>query len=838
MKPVLWLSYALKNLRSGLKGFWILLTCLTLGVASIAIIGSLGAAIERGLTEQGQPLLGGDIEFSLIHREVNEKEKAFIASLGHLSRVATLRAMATANGRSTLVEIKAADDAYPLFGAMGYEQSALQPPVTSGRSPEGVAVDPLLLGRLGLKVGDTFKIGTSVLAVHAVITNEPDRISDGIVLGPRLLMSHQALQTTGLIQPGSLITWRYRVRLPEGATLAEAKAIVERANTQFPDSGWRVRARDNAAAGAERFVERLSYFMSLVGISALVIGGAGIANAVSAFVSRRTATIATLKCLGISQANVFGLFLTEIVLVALLGITIALLAGAATPWLASTLFGDVLPLPVATAIAWWPLGFAALLGLLVTVAFAIVPLARIARIPGTALFRSHLVEGGGFAWAYIAVALAILMIASLLIYMAFDNGRITLYYLGGLAASFVVLALLAIALLRSVALLPQARPLLLRQAVKALHRPGSSALSVILALGLGLTLFVALALTDATISREIRAGIPGKAPAFFFLDVRNDELPAFREAATKEPGVKEVENAPMLRGRMVAVKGIASDKVVAKPEAAWALRGDRGLTYAETLPEGSELVKGEWWPKDYSGKPLVSLVDEIADGLGIDIGDEITVNVLGRDVTAEVASLRKVNWRSFGINFVMVFSPNTLKAAPHSHVVTVEMEGGDEAAFLNSMAADFPSVTAVRVKEALATVSDLLGQMLSAVRGANALTLLTGVLVLAGALAAGLATRSYEAVVLKTYGATRRQLLWSFMLEFGLLGLVAAIFGVIAGSLAAWFLALYILEMDFAFLPMVAIITALIAMLLTTLAGLTVTARALSAKPSAYLRNE
>lgn len=838
MKPFLWLSYGLKNLRSGLKGFWILLTCLALGVASIAVVGSLGAAIERGLAEQGQPLLGGDIEFALVQREATDSEMAFIASLGEVSRVATLRAMASAGGRSTLVEIKAVDGAYPLYGAMAYEPGALQPAVTGGGDAQTVAADPLLLGRLGLKSGSLLKIGASEFAVRAVIANEPDRISDGIALGPRLLMTHEALQATGLIQPGSLITWRYRVKLPQGATLTEAKAVLERANRQFPDAGWSARARDDAASEAGHFVERLSYFMALVGISALIVGGAGIANAVSAFVSRRTATIATLKCLGISQANVFGLFLTEIVLVSLLGIAIALVAGAATPWLADAFFGDILPLPVATAIAWRPLGLAALLGLLVTLAFAVVPLARIARIPGTALFRSHLVEGGGLAWPYVGVALAILGLAAVVIYMAFDNSRITLYYLGGLAGSFAVLALLALALLKALALLPQARPLLLRQAVSALHRPGSAALSVILALGLGLTLFVALALTDAAISREIRAGIPQRAPAFFFLDVGSDELAAFREKAMQEPGVRQVENAPMLRGRVVAVKGIAADKVETAPDAAWALRGDRGLTYADELPEGSSLVKGDWWPSNYSGKPLVSLVDEIAEGLGLAIGDEITVNVLGRDVTAEVASLRKVNWRNFGINFVMVFSPNTLKAAPHSNVVTVEMEGGDEAAFLNRMAAEFPSVTAVRVKEALATVSGLLGRMLSAVRGANALTLLTGVLVLSGALAAGLTTRSYEAVVLKTYGATRRQLLWCFMLEFGLLGLVAALFGVIAGSLAAWFLALYILEMDFAFLPGVALATALIAMLLTILAGLAVTARALSARPSAYLRNE
>jgi putative ABC transport system permease protein len=628
------------------------------------------------------------------------------------------------------------------------------------------------------------------------------------------------------------------VKLPDGATLADAKAVAERSGSEFPGAGWRVRGRDNAAAGAERFVERLSYFMSLVGISALIIGGAGIANAVSAFVSRRTSTIATLKCLGLSESNVFGLFLTEIMLVALIGIVMALLAGAATPWFAATFFGALLPLPVATAIAWKPLAFAALLGLLVTLAFAMVPLARIARIPGAALFRSHVVEGRGFARSYLVAALAMLGLAALLIYLAFDNGRITLYFLGGLVGSFMVLGLLALGLLHALAFLPRPRPLLLRQAVKALHRPGSSALSVVLALGLGLTLFVTLALTDATISREIKAGIPGKAPAFFFLDVRNDELPAFRAEAAKVPGVTDIKNAPMLRGRMVAVKGVAADRVVARPEAAWALRGDRGLTYAETLPEGSELVRGTWWPEGYSGKPLVSLVNEIADGLGIAVGDEITVNILGREVTAEVASLRKVNWRSFGINFVMVFSPNALQTAPHAHVVTVEMQGGDEPAFLNRMAAAFPSATAVRVKEALATVSELLGQMLAAVRGANGLTLLTGVLVLAGALAAGLATRSYEAVVLKTYGATRRQLLWAFMLEFALLGLVAAVFGIMAGSLAAWFLARYILEMDFVFEPLVAVATALIAMVLTILAGLTVTARALSAKASAYLRNE
>ncbi len=835
----LWLRYALKNLRSGLKGFWIFLTCLTLGVAAIAIVGSLSAAIERGLAEQGQPLLGGDLEFSLIHREVSSAELAFVKSKGAISRIATLRAMATANANTTLVEIKAIDDIYPLYGALTYEAGARLPVLGMVEGVQTVAVDPLLLGRLGVKLGERIRIGSKEFVINAVIATEPDRISDGIVLGPRLFMSHAALASTGLIQPGSLITWRYRVKLTGDTALSAAKAIIAEANTAFPDSGWRIRARDSAAQGAERFVERLGYFMSLVGIAALIIGGAGIANAVSAFVTRRIGTIATLKCIGLSNRDVMGLFLTEILLVSLLGIAIGLGAGAVAPALAKFAFGHLLPLPLSTVIEAKPLAFAGALGLLVTLAFAILPLARISRIPGAALFRSHLVEGRGKRnWLVLGTAALILALAAGLILLSFDNMRVTALYLAGLAGAFVLLAALAWVLMRAVAALPRPRNILLRHALQSLHRPGASAVSVILALGLGLTLFVALALTDRTISEELRAGIPDKAPAFFVLDVRNEELASFRSLALAQKGVTAVNNAPMLRGRMVSVKGVAADQVKVAPDAAWALRGDRGLTYADVPPEGSKLVEGQWWPPDYSGPPLVSLVDEIAEGLDLKIGDKITVNVLGREIEAEVRNFRSVNWRSMGINFVMVFSSNTLKAAPHSHVVTIEMEGGDEAAFLNTMAQAFPSATAVRVKDALATVSDLLGRMLAAVRGANALTLLTGVLVLSGALAAGLASRSYEAVVLKTYGATRRQLLTAFMLEYGLLGLVAALFGIVVGSVGAWYLSSFILELGFSFSWPVAVITAVLAMVLTICAGLLVTARALSVKPSSYLRNE
>jgi putative ABC transport system permease protein len=836
----LWFRFAARDLRSGLQGFWIFLTCLTLGTAAIAMIGSLSASIERGLNEQGQVLLGGDVEFSLIHRETTEKELAFIASKGTVSKVETLRAMAVAPETTTLVEIKATDSAYPLNGKVALEDGVqLADAISSKNGTFGVAVDPLLLGRLNIKRGEAIKIGSLEVVVRGVITTEPDRISDGFILGPRVLMSQEALKVTGLIQPGSLVTYHYRVNLSSNQSLKAAQDLVKDAKAEFPDSGWQIKSRDKAAQGTANFVDRLSYFLTLVGLTSLIVGGAGIANAVAAFVESRIGTIATLKCLGASSRDVFGIYLTEIVLVAVLGIVLGMAAGAMTPYFSHAFLASILPLPLTSRVEFAPLLLTAALGFLVTLAFSIWPLARTQQVPASALFRHRSVQLTGFPrWPYLASIAVSLSLVAALIFASFDNQRITAYYLGGLLASFVILLGLAFAIITLAKKSPKPNSAIWRYAISNLYRPGSSAVSVILALGLGLTLFVTLALTDQTITKELSAGIPERAPAFFFLDVRNDELPNFTAAIEKFKGVTKVDNAPMLRGRISKIGNTPVEKVKTQGDGAWALRGDRGLTYADTLPEGSELVEGKWWEKDYTGPPLVSFVDEVAHDIGLKIGDTITVNVLGRDVTAKVYNFRKVNWRSMGINFVMVFSANTLRSAPHAHVVTVEMKGGDEAKLLNGIAREFPSVTAVRVKEALATVSDLLGKMLAAIRGANALTLLTGVLVLAGALAAGLSSRTYEAVVLKTYGASRAQLMGAFTIEYAVLGLASALFGIAVGSLGSWFLATWILEMSWHFSTLVAVSTAFLSMALTIAAGLAVTWRALAAKPAPILRNE
>ena len=831
---------ALREMRSGLHGFRIFLACIVLGVGAIAIIGSLSAALERGVDNEGQALLGGDIQFSVVHRELSQAELAFLESSGTVSTVATLRAMAHSSDSVLLVEVKAVDERYPLYGALdldggGALRQALAP--VAGRF--GAVVEPLILSRFGLEPGDTLRLGDETLAVRAGIAREPDRAADGFILGPRVLISRDALAATGLVRPGSLITWRYRVELPAGAGPEDVRRLRQTATEAFPDAGWSIRTRDRAVPGIERFLDRLTFLLTLVGLTALIVGGVGIANAVSAFLERKRNTIAILKCLGASAALVFRVYLIEVLIIATIGIALALALGATAPFVVAGLFGDALPVPIAAGFDPAPLGIALVFGYLVTVAFALWPLAVSRTVAPTALFRMAATAGRPVPKLrfLVVIAACLALIAGLALGVLADR-NLTLWYLGGLSASFVLLSAMAAALMRAAERWLRPKGAVLRYAFANLYRPGAPTTSIVVSLGLGLALFVTLALTDRNISAELHSSVPEQAPAFFFLDVQSSELDEMLALLNRQPGVAAVETAPMLRGRVQRLNGRPVSQVRPDPEVAWAVRGDRGLTYAEELPRGSAVVAGQWWPAGYDGPPLVSFAEEIARGLSLGVGDTITVNVLGRDITATIANLRRVDWRSLQINFAMVFSSNTLRAAPHANIVTVSTDEANEEAMLSAVAAAFPTVTVVRVRDVLAAVDELLGKLIVAVRAASAVTFVTGVFVLAGALAAGLGGRLYDAAVLKALGATRRQLVGAFAVEYALLGLIAACFAIAAGSVAAWALVRFLVEIPWSFSPMTALVTALAAVFAAVTAGLLTTWRALHAKPAQLLRTE
>ncbi|MCA1300117.1 ABC transporter permease [Stappia indica] len=837
--------FAFREMRGGLRGFYIFIACIALGVAAITGVTSVSRALTEGIAAEGTSILGGDLAFRLIHRQASAEEAEFLESLGDVSRIATLRAMTRApdQDEQTLVELKAVDGAYPLYGDFRLTGGgALAPALRREGDVWGAVAEAELLARLGIETGDEVRLGRARVRITDTIAAEPDRLSGGINFGPRLIISDAAIDDTGLIQPGSLVRWLYRVRLEGTASDARIAAIVEEAGERFPDAGWRILSRDNAAPGLQRNIGRLAQFLTLVGLTALIVGGVGVANAVRAYLDGKRPVIATFRCLGADGDFVFRVYLIQILVLTALGVAAGLVLGALIPFAAAGLLSSLLPIKTVAALYPSELGLGVLYGFLTALTFALWPLGRAHDVPPSLLFRDDVSSARRLPRRRyrIATALAVLVLAGLAVGLSGDL-RIALVYVGATAVVFALLALIARLIMAAARRLPRARSTGLRLAIGNIHRPGALTSSVVLSLGLGLSLLVTLALIDGNLRRELGTAIAGRAPSFFFVDVQNSERSAFDALLAGAAPEARIDGAPMLRGRITALNGIPSDQIKPAEGGAWALRGDRGITYSAGLPDNSTLSEGSWWAPDYSGPPLVSFEAEVAEALGVTLGDTVTVNVLGRPITAEIANLRKVEWQSLAINFVMVFSPNTFAGAPHTHLRTLTFENGAseerELALLKTVAKAYPTVTSVRVKDAIEQVNALVAQLAWAIRAAASVTLVASVLVLGGALAAGHRHRVHDAVVLKTLGATRRRLMGAFVLEYAILGLVTALFAVVTGTLAASFVLVEVMDAGFTFLPATATGAALAALALTVGFGLIGTWRVLGRKSAPVLRN-
>lgn len=843
-------AYAMRELRGGLRGFVIFLACIALGVASIAGVNALAQAMTGGLANEGRAILGGDVQLELIQRQATEEEMAFLTSQGaQLNVVADLRGMARTGDEAnqTVVEIKAVDTPYPMISQLtfvdetGAARTDLHTSLAERDDAFGLLAESTLAARLDVSVGDTIRLGEHAFQLRGIIEREPDRLSSGFGFGPRAMISSEGLDATQLVRPGSLVEWEYTLAFPQPLTEAQLATFEAAANEAHPDAGWRIRDRTEASPRLTRAIEQFAQFLTLVGLTALVVGGVGVANAVRAFVEAKRRVIATFKSLGAAGPFVFRVQFFQVMAIAFLGIAIGLVVGALVPFGVQLIFGNALPVPLDVRLYPDSLGLAALYGVLVALAFSLWPLGTVRDVPPTALFRDVGGNSRRFPrWIYLAGAASAMIGLGVVAFLVSDSRLIAAIYLAAATVSFVILRLVGSLVMIAARRSPRPRSTVAKLAMGNIHRPGALTPSVILSLGLGLTLLVALALIDANLRRQLTDSIPEVAPSFFFLDIQNSQMDDFRSLIAQEAPEATLESVPMLRGRMVSVKGIPARDYPAT-EGAWVLRGDRGITYSAEPPENAELTEGEWWPEDYAGEPLVSFIEEEGRQLGLEIGDELTVNVLGREITARIANFREVEWQSLEINFVMVFSPNAFAGAPHAHLATVtyDSEQSDEAelALLRSVTTAFPGVTSVRISDALEEVNALVEDLALAVRGAASITLIASILVLAGALAAGHRHRLYDAVILKTLGATRWRILSAFLLEYALLGFAAAVFGLGAGSLAAFAVLEYVMSAGFTFLPSVAFGAVAIALLLTVGLGLLGTWRILGQKPAPVLRN-
>lgn len=828
-------KFARRELRGGLKGFRIFLACLALGVAAIAAVGTVRTSIEAGLSREGAALLGGDAELELTYRFASADERAWMdTNAEQVSEIADFRSMVVVGEQRGLTQVKAVDAFYPLIGEVG-----LKPPmpmsVALGEQSvlPGAVMERILVDRLGLEISDIFKLGTQEFRLTAVLTNEPDNAAGGFGLGPRVIVLKDALANSGLLEAGSLFSSKYRLKLPQGSDL---DVMSTAANDAFSGSGLRWRDARNGAPGVAQFVERLGAFLILVGLSGLAVGGVGVSAAVNSYLKGKTSVIATLRTLGAERAVIFQTYFIQIGILSILGIALGLLLGALAPLFLAPLITDRLPIPAEFAIYPKPLFEASIYGILTALIFTTWPLSRTENIRAATLFRDAGQGGARLPAPRYLLAIAVL-IALLLALASWFSGTVflTLWTAGGILGALLLLVLAA-HLIRFVAkhIASRARGRAsLRWALGAISGPREEAVSVVLSLGLGLSILASVGQIDGNLRGAIARDLPSVAPSYFFVDIQKDQMPGYLERLENDPEVSRIDSAPMLRGIITTINDQPAQDYAGDH---WVLEGDRGMTYSTELPNNTRLLAGEWWDADYTGPPLISFAAEEAEEMGLKVGDVLTVNILGRDITATIASLREVDFSTAGIGFVMSMNPAALSGAPHSFISTVYTTPENEATILRDLSTRFPNITAIRVGDAIARVSQVLEGLAAAVSYGAAATLLTGFLVLIGASAAGEQARTFEAAILKTLGATRGRILRSFALRSAILGGAAGLVALGAGILGGWAVSTFIMETSYEVIWANAFAIILGGISATLLSGLAFAWRPLLARPAHVLR--
>ncbi|SFR47108.1 putative ABC transport system permease protein [Yoonia tamlensis] len=823
--------FATRELRGGLRGFRVFLACLALGVAAIAAVGTVRAGIEAGLKRDGAALLGGDAEVSFTYRFARDAERDWLDSIAtRVSETVDFRSMAVVGDERGLTQIRAVDDLYPLIGNVTLDPPM---PLADALADHGGVMERVLVDRLGLTPGDQFRLGTQSFTLRAVLDRYPDNAAGGFGLGPRTIVLTKALENSGLLNEGTLFSTEYRLDLPEGADLT---ALRRDANRQFGDDGLRWRDSRRGAGGTAQFVDRIGAFLILVGLSGLAVGGVGVSAAVRAYLAGKTNVIATLKTLGATRATIFQTYFIQIGVLALVGICIGLALGAALPLAFAPLIEARLPIPAVFTIYPAPLIEAAVYGVLAALIFTLWPLAKTDDIRAATLFRDAF--GGAKTLPprqYLsALAALVLTLVSAAVWFS-GTVFLTLWTVGGIAGSLAVLVFAAYVIrwiARRLRAPARGRPAL-RLALGAIGAQGGEATSVVLSLGLGLTVLAAVGQIDGNLQKSFADELPSIAPSYFFVDIQPDQIDGFNARLDDDPAVSKVETAPMLRGVITRINDQPAQQAAGGH---WVVQGDRGITYADGVPNGTEITAGEWWPTGYDGPPQISFSQEEAVEMGLALGDTMTINVLGRDITATITSFRNVSWEDAGIGFVLALNQAALAGAPHSWIATVYAEEQAEAAILRDLAIAYPNITAIRIRDAIDQIVTLIGGIAAATRYGALITLVTGFLVLIGAAAAGERARTYEAAVLKTIGATLARILGSFALRSALLGLAAGVVALGAGILGGWAVTTFIMENTYTVIWGNALLIIFGGLAASTCAGLGFAWRALAAKPAQVLR--
>jgi putative ABC transport system permease protein len=834
------LKLAKGEVYHGWKHFSVFLACLILGVAVMASVNTFGSIVKDTLKDEAQSLLGGDIEARIRGVEATKEQKEFLTKYGKVSYVATMRSMLRFEGANNLVEIKAVDEKYPLIGSLEFNESISKEDVFK---ENGIAVDPILLAQMDLKIGDEVSIGSYSFLIRATLKQEPDRAVQIFTFGPRVMMSIESIRKTGLISTFSLVEHRYRIDTPDNVIADEEyeAKIEEELRTKFPDTSWRVATGTDGNRTLKRFLDQLLAFMTLSGLATFLIAGIGIASSVRAYLEKKSQTIAVLKVQGACSKTIMSTYIIVIGGLSVVGGVLGVIIASFVNSLLLPFLSNFLPSLEGQSSFYLPALFLALwYGLLISYLFSIPALFSAVDIRPSSLFRSKttILRFSDSKKQRVIIA----VISALLLFSVYLNSTDKVFIIGAVVIILLAFLLFGFSaqLVKKIAKKIKVRKPWLKMALGNMHRPGSTTTTVIFAIGISLTVLIALTLTEANFQYRIKQIMEERAPSLFLIDIQPDQKEGIEELLLEYADRESVMLFPMVRGRIVKIDGKPVEEVKISDDIDWAVRGDRGLSYGARPPANANIIKGKWWDEDYEGEPLLSVDDRFLEGMGVDIGDTMSVSILGDEVTAKIASARKIDYSTFQLNFAMMFSPGMIESFPHTSLATIHLDSTDEKEFelASRISNNFPNVTAVRTKEVVQLVQNIMSNIAVALRVTVSISLFAGILVLTSALNATLSQRMYDVAILKVLGAKQSDILKSCAAEWMFLALVTSFIAATIGTIGAYLINDRLRGSEFYLMPHVTVMTIIGCAAVILIIGYIGNRRLFSFRPSTLLRNE
>ena len=899
---------AWREIRGSWRQFVFFLACLAVGVGSVVGIELFATNVESLILRDARSLLGGDLEIRAAHqlsesgRKTLDDLKARHVEVTHVRELVGMAAVPVAGYSQTpdddcpspctpgsslgqalsqgerefepqatqLVELKAVEDQYPLYGQVEITpQQSLRDSLAPLDCPSlpcfGAVVQESLLISFGLQLHDHLKIGQAWFAVTGILVKEPDRVASAFSLGPRVLISRQALRATDLIKPGSRIRERYLLRVPESLALDPLRGELQ---GRLGPEGAGVSSYRDAQPRIRRFLDQLTTYLGLIGLTSLFVGGIGIACTIHGFMRHKLTTVAILKTLGANAGLLMRVYLFQSLFMGCLGSLGGVALGVGLQRLLPVLLGELIPVTISSHVTVLPLSKGLLVGVVTTFCFTIWPLLAIRAIPPALVFRREVeqhhvpIEGSRLRWTWNALlqlvrdrhrlVTAVMMGCGLTVLAAWQARSLTLgaLFIVAFCAAVILLQIGVWALLHGLDTLPRPRSFVIRQALGNVQRPGNFTRGMAVAIGVGVMVIVTVALVKSSLLVALGERIPKDAPTFFFIDIQPDQREAFEEIVQREAAQAPYRLTPVVRARLRAIDGHVIDPEEHKGKKnGWYFTREYVLTALSALPRDNVVVKGAWWAADspdakqtdarqQEASIRVSVEDQAAANFGVDVGSTIEFTVQGAPVSAVVQSTRQVDWGSFTMNFFMILSPGALDGAPMTYIVSAKVEAEEELPLQHALVRALPNVTAIKVGDVLANVARLLEQLAWAIQGIAFLSMASGAVVMTAAVSSTRYRRLYESAILKAIGGTRRVVVASFAVEFALIGGLAGLVGVGLASALSWAILHFFLDLAWSVQPLVLGWGLLVTVGLAVAVGLLSTFKILGEPPLAVLRQE